>query len=200
MGATLKPRGDVTVRATRRGRRRSRRSRRRRASIRPRSSSRSGTAASCRTCLRQLVGKLASSTCTAMHSDPHHADHGGSAPRTASASAAAGSICCGIAPAADHPELGVPPRVARSRGYAGRDAVPRIARPTRRADVRAVMPSARSVISLGTVYNTDRPYSTECPIRRPRGDRALRLGRRLPRRHRAAAGRAGRVAAERCRR
>ena len=31
----------------------------------------------------------------------------------------------------------------------------------RRADVRAVMPSARSVISLGVVYNADRPYSTE---------------------------------------
>jgi epoxyqueuosine reductase len=29
----------------------------------------------------------------------------------------------------------------------------------RRADVRAVMPSAQSVISLGVVYNTDRPYS-----------------------------------------
>ncbi len=31
----------------------------------------------------------------------------------------------------------------------------------RRADVRAVMPSARSVISLGVVYNTDRPYSNQ---------------------------------------
>jgi epoxyqueuosine reductase len=31
----------------------------------------------------------------------------------------------------------------------------------RRADVRAVMPSAASVISLGVVYNSDRPYSTE---------------------------------------
>ena len=31
----------------------------------------------------------------------------------------------------------------------------------RRSDVRAVMPSARSVISLGAVYNADRPYSTE---------------------------------------
>jgi epoxyqueuosine reductase len=33
----------------------------------------------------------------------------------------------------------------------------------RRADVRAIMPSATAVISLGTVYNTDRPYSTEVP-------------------------------------
>jgi hypothetical protein len=31
----------------------------------------------------------------------------------------------------------------------------------RRADVRQVLPSARSVVALGTVYNTDRPYSTE---------------------------------------
>jgi epoxyqueuosine reductase len=31
----------------------------------------------------------------------------------------------------------------------------------RRADVRAVLPTARSVISLATVYNVDRPYSTE---------------------------------------
>src|SRR5260221_12840264 len=32
----------------------------------------------------------------------------------------------------------------------------------RRADVRNVVPAARTVISLATVYNTDRPYSTEC--------------------------------------
>ena len=30
----------------------------------------------------------------------------------------------------------------------------------RRADVRAIVPSARCVIMLGTVYNADRPYST----------------------------------------
>src|SRR5436190_23609976 len=33
----------------------------------------------------------------------------------------------------------------------------------RRADVRAVMPSAQSVIALGTIYNVERPYSTEIP-------------------------------------
>jgi epoxyqueuosine reductase len=32
----------------------------------------------------------------------------------------------------------------------------------RRADVRNVLPSARTVIVTATVYNTDRPYSTEC--------------------------------------
>jgi epoxyqueuosine reductase len=31
-----------------------------------------------------------------------------------------------------------------------------------RADVRNVLPSARSVIVTATVYNTDRPYSVEC--------------------------------------
>jgi epoxyqueuosine reductase len=31
----------------------------------------------------------------------------------------------------------------------------------RRGDVRNVLPTARSVIALGTVYNVDRPYSTE---------------------------------------
>ena len=31
----------------------------------------------------------------------------------------------------------------------------------RRADVREVLSSARSVVVLGTVYNVDRPYSNE---------------------------------------
>jgi epoxyqueuosine reductase len=66
---------------------------------------------------------------------------------------------CGIAPAAAFPEL----RFLREwldRGYAGEMGyMHRTAE--RRADVRNVLPSARSVIALGTVYNTDRPYSTE---------------------------------------
>jgi epoxyqueuosine reductase len=32
----------------------------------------------------------------------------------------------------------------------------------RRADVRRILPSARSVIVTATIYNVDRPYSTEC--------------------------------------
>ena len=32
----------------------------------------------------------------------------------------------------------------------------------KRADVRKVVPSAQTVIVTGTLYNTDRPYSTEC--------------------------------------
>ena len=74
-----------------------------------------------------------------------------------------GFDACGIAPAAAHPEL----RFFREwldRGYAGEMAyLHRTAE--RRADVRHVMPSARTVIVTATVYNTDRPYSTECADR-----------------------------------
>ena len=35
----------------------------------------------------------------------------------------------------------------------------------KRADVRLVVPSAQTVIVTGTLYNTDRPYSTECADR-----------------------------------
>jgi epoxyqueuosine reductase len=64
---------------------------------------------------------------------------------------------CGIAPVADHRELAFLPEWL-ARGYAGEMGyLERSAE--RRADVRAVMPSAQSVICLGTVYNTDRPPS-----------------------------------------
>jgi epoxyqueuosine reductase len=67
---------------------------------------------------------------------------------------------CGIAPAANHPELGFF-RDWLARGYAGEMSyLNRSA--DQRADVRAVLPSARTVIVTATVYNTDRPYSTEC--------------------------------------
>ena len=67
---------------------------------------------------------------------------------------------CGIAPAAHHPELGFF-RDWLARGYAGEMSyLNRSA--DQRADVRAVVPSARTVIVTATVYNTDRPYSTEC--------------------------------------
>ena len=66
---------------------------------------------------------------------------------------------CGIAPVEPFAELAFF-RTWLDRGYAGdMEYLSRTA--DRRADVRAVMPSARSVICLGTVYNTDRPYSTE---------------------------------------
>jgi epoxyqueuosine reductase len=66
---------------------------------------------------------------------------------------------CGIAPATAHRELAYL-RDWLARGYAGEmHYLHRTAE--RRGDVRAVMPSARSVICLATAYNTDRPYSTE---------------------------------------
>ncbi len=72
---------------------------------------------------------------------------------------ALGFDACGIAPAADHPEL----RFYREwldRGYAGEMAY--LHRTSEgRADVRNVLPTARTVVVTATVYNTDRPYSTE---------------------------------------
>jgi epoxyqueuosine reductase len=66
---------------------------------------------------------------------------------------------CGIAPVGSHRELGFL-RHWLDRGFAGEMQYMRRSA-DRRADVRAVLPSARSVIALGTVYNVDRPYSTE---------------------------------------
>jgi epoxyqueuosine reductase len=72
---------------------------------------------------------------------------------------AAGFDLCGIAPAAALPELDFL-REWIDRGYAGEmQYLERTAE--RRRDVRNVLPAARSVIALGTVYNVDRPYSTE---------------------------------------
>ena len=71
-----------------------------------------------------------------------------------------GFDACGIAPAADLPELRFFPEWI-ARGYAGSMAyLERSA--DRRADVRRVLASARTVIVAASVYNTDRPYSTEC--------------------------------------
>jgi epoxyqueuosine reductase len=70
-----------------------------------------------------------------------------------------GFDACGIAPAAGHPELHVL-REWLDRGYGGSMAY--LERSSeRRADVRRVVPSARTVIATATLYNTDRPYSTE---------------------------------------
>lgn len=66
---------------------------------------------------------------------------------------------CGIAPVDDFPELEFL-RDWLDRGYAGEMGY--MARSAdRRRDVRAVVPGARSVVVLGSLYNTDRPYSTE---------------------------------------
>jgi epoxyqueuosine reductase len=66
---------------------------------------------------------------------------------------------CGIAPAAAFPELRFLPEWL-ARGCAGRMGyLPRTAE--RRQDVRRVLPSARSVVVTGVLYNTSRPYSVE---------------------------------------
>lgn len=66
---------------------------------------------------------------------------------------------CGIAPAESFPELAFL-REWLDRGYAGEMAyMTRSA--DRRADVRAVVPGARSVIVTGTVYNTVHPYASD---------------------------------------
>ena len=66
---------------------------------------------------------------------------------------------CGIARADAHRELAFY-KEWLARGYAGEMCyLERTAE--RRADARNVVPSARSVISLATVYNTAQPYSTE---------------------------------------
>src|SRR5262249_10839278 len=70
-----------------------------------------------------------------------------------------GFDACGIAPATAHPELAFF-REWLDRGYAGEMAyLERSA--DRRADVRHVLPTARTVIVTATNYNTNRPYSTE---------------------------------------
>lgn len=66
---------------------------------------------------------------------------------------------CGVARAEHYPELDCLPDWL-ARGYAGEMAW--MARNAdRRADVRNVVPGARSVIVTGTLYNTNRPYSEQ---------------------------------------
>jgi epoxyqueuosine reductase len=72
---------------------------------------------------------------------------------------ALGFDACGVAPAADFPELAFFHEWL-DRGYAG-DMTYLHRSAARRADVRRVLPSARTVIVTATNYNTDRPYSTE---------------------------------------
>ena len=74
---------------------------------------------------------------------------------------ALGFDLCGIAAADSYPELAflrewIDRGYAATMGWMARSA-------DRRADVRQVVPDARSVIVTGTLYNVDRPYSTELP-------------------------------------
>ncbi len=69
-----------------------------------------------------------------------------------------GSICCGIAAASRHP------RLARLASWLdeGRAGTMRYLRDSldERSDITRVLPTARSVVSLASVYNTAAPYST----------------------------------------
>ena len=72
---------------------------------------------------------------------------------------ALGFDLCGIAPATNHAELGLFPKWL-ARGYAGTMTyLHRSAK--KRVDIQKVVPGARSVIATATVYNVERPYSTE---------------------------------------
>ncbi len=72
---------------------------------------------------------------------------------------AVGFDLCGIAQARDFPELSFL-ETWLHKGFSG-DMAYMSRTAARRADVRQVLSSALTVISLGTVYNTDRPYSIE---------------------------------------
>lgn len=70
-----------------------------------------------------------------------------------------GFTACGIAPAENFVELRFLKDWIR-RGFSGE--MQYMARTAdKRSDVRNVLPSARTVIALATLYNVDRPYSTE---------------------------------------
>ena len=71
-----------------------------------------------------------------------------------------GFDACGIAPATGLPELEFF-KEWLARGYAG-DMTFLEKSADLRADARGALPSARSVIVTATLYNTDRPFSTEC--------------------------------------
>ena len=75
--------------------------------------------------------------------------------------ASLGFDLCGIASAESFPELAFLQEWL-DRGYAGDMAWMTRTR-DRRADVRNVVPDARSVIVTATLYNTDRPYTEELP-------------------------------------
>src|SRR4051812_31464824 len=76
-----------------------------------------------------------------------------------SEAAALGFDLCGIAPAGHFPELDFLAEWV-ARGFAG-EMHYMVRTADRRSDIRAVLPSAQSVISLGLVYNAPKPYSTE---------------------------------------
>ena len=73
--------------------------------------------------------------------------------------ASVGFDLCGIARAEGYSELAFLQEWLAT-GYAG-DMAWMARTAEKRADVRNVVPGARSVIVTGTLYNSDRPYSDE---------------------------------------
>jgi epoxyqueuosine reductase len=74
-----------------------------------------------------------------------------------------GFDACGVAPAAGFSGLAYLAEWIR-RGYAGEmEYLGRSA--DRRSDIRQVLPTAVSVVTTATLYNTDRPYSVACTDR-----------------------------------
>jgi epoxyqueuosine reductase len=86
----------------------------------------------------------------------------GLAPESIKAKAAElGFDLCGIAPVDSFPELTFL-REWLAHGYAG--SMTWLNRTVRvRSDVRHIVPGAQSVIVTGTLYHTDRPYSSDAP-------------------------------------
>src|SRR5215213_8897251 len=116
-----------------------RRSRLSRASTRRRSSLRSRRAASSRTCCVSWSRRVSSSMLSSAAIKQY--------------AAGLGFDVCGIAPASNFPELGFLAEWL-ARGYAGdMDYLEKSA--SVRADIHKFLPSARSVIVMGTVYNGD---------------------------------------------
>ncbi len=82
---------------------------------------------------------------------------------------------CGIAPAADFPELTFLSEWL-ARGYAGEmDYLEKSA--SVRADIRQFLPSAASVIVMGTIYNTATPREPGAGSREPEPPDAVRVAR-----------------------
>ena len=75
--------------------------------------------------------------------------------------ASLGFDLCGVAAAEPFPELAFL-REWLDRGYAGQMGW-MVRTAERRANIQSVLPGARSVVVTGTLYNTDRPYSTTQP-------------------------------------
>ncbi len=88
----------------------------------------------------------------------------------------AGFELAGIAPALPAPESAYY-RQWVADGMAGEMRYLTGHRAAVRGDPRLLLPSAKSILCVGKLYNGPQPYSTQFPGQRPRLDLTLRLGR-----------------------